>query len=511
MTAYQQLEARFRCLGAIEEAIGVLNWDSATMMPAGGAATRAEQLATLSLLAHQQLTAAEIGDLLAEAESVSDALDPWQRGNLREMRRRRSHATAMPAALVEALSRVSSECETAWRKARPANDFTAVLPLLDEMLRIQREVAAAKAEGLGVSPYEALLDRYEPGASVATIDRLFGEISDFLPDLIETVLTRQAAQPSLAEPPGPFPMAAQRRAAVRLMEAVGFDFAHGRLDVSAHPFCSGAPDDVRITTRYDESDFTKALMGVLHETGHALYKRNLPAQWRLQPVGAARGMAIHESQSLLLEMQACRSPAFTHFAAPILREVFAGDGPGWEPAALHRRQIRVSRGLIRVEADEVTYPAHVILRHRLEQAMIVGDLIPRDLPGAWAEGMRALLGVAPDNDRDGCLQDIHWYDGSWGYFPTYTLGALIAAQLFDTARCTIPDLMSAIAGGNFAPLFAWLGERVHSQASLLSTAELVERATGRPLGTASFERHLRDRYLGGRNEPAVGVLTETTK
>ena len=328
MTAYQQLEARFRRLGAIEEAIGVLNWDSATMMPAGGAATRAEQLATLSLLAHQQLTAVEIGDLLAEADTASGALDPWQRGNLREMRRRRSHATAMPAALVEALSRVSSECETVWRKARPANDFAAVLPLLDEMLRVQREVAAAKAEGLGVSPYEALLDRYEPGASVATIDRLFDEISDFLPDLIETVLTRQAAQPSLAEPPGPFAIAAQRRAAVRLMEAVGFDFAHGRLDVSAHPFCSGAPDDVRITTRYDESDFTKALMGVLHETGHALYKRNLPAQWRLQPVGAARGMAIHESQSLLLEMQACRSPAFTRFAAPILREVFAGDRAG---------------------------------------------------------------------------------------------------------------------------------------------------------------------------------------
>jgi len=503
MTAYQQLEARFRRLGAIEEAIGVLNWDSATMMPAGGAATRAEQLATLSLLAHQQLTAAEIGDLLAEAECVSDALNQWQCSNLREMRRRQNHAAAVPGSLVEALSRVSSECETVWRKARPANDFAAVLPSLDEMLRVQRDVAAAKAEGLGVSPYEALLDRYEPGASVATIDRLFGEIEEFLPDLIETVLTYQAAQPPLPQPPGPFPIVAQRRAAVRLMEAVGFDFAHGRLDISAHPFCSGAPDDVRITTRYDESDFTKALMGVLHETGHALYKRNLPERWRLQPVGAARGMAIHESQSLLLEMQVCRSPAFMSFAAPILRAAFAAAGPGWEAEVLYRRQIRVSRSLIRVNADEVTYPAHVILRHRLEQAMIAGDLLPKDLPGAWAEGLRALLGVAPDNDRDGCLQDIHWYDGSWGYFPTYTLGALIAAQLFETARGTIPDLMPAIAEGNFAPLFAWLGERVHSQASLLSTAELVERATGRPLGTASFERHLRDRYLRGRNEPAA--------
>ena len=510
MTAYQQLEARFRRLGAIEEAIGVLNWDCATMMPSGGAATRAEQLASLSLLAHEQLTAVEIDDLLAEAQSQRHALDPWQSANLREMTRRRGHAAALPGALVEALSRISSQCETVWRAARPANDFAAVLPFLEEMLRVQREVAAAKAERLGVSPYEALLDRYEPGGSVAAIDRLFDEIADFLPDLIEAALVRQAAMPPMAEPSGPFPIAAQRRAAARLMEAVGFDFAHGRLDVSAHPFCSGAPDDVRITTRYDEGDFTKALMGVLHETGHALYKRNLPADWRLQPVGAARGMAIHESQSLLLEMQVCRSPAFTRFAAPILRETFAGDGPGWEALALHRRQIRVARSLIRVEADEVTYPAHVILRHRLEQAMIGGDLTPRELPGAWAEGLRALLGIAPRDDRDGCLQDIHWYDGSWGYFPTYTLGALIAAQLFEAARGAIPELMAEISAGDFGPLFAWLRQRVHSQGSLLSTAELVESATESPLGTGAFERHLRRRYLGASNEPEITALTGTT-
>lgn len=502
MTAYQQLETRFRRLGALEETINVLHWDSATMMPPGGAHTRAEQLATLSLIAHEQLTAAEIGDLMVEAEVDRSALDPWEQANLREMRRRRGHAVAVPGDLVAAVARISSECETIWRKARPADDFAAVRPVLEEMLRLQREVAAAKAERLGVKPFEALLDRYEPGGSMAAIDRLFDEIAGFLPDLIEAVLARQAAAPPLAEPSGPFPLAAQRQAAARLMEAVGFDFAHGRLDVSAHPFCGGTPDDVRITTRYDERDFTKALMGVLHETGHALYKRNLPARWRLQPVGAARGMAIHESQSLLLEMQACRSLAFMNFAAPILREVFGGDGPGWEPEALYRRQIRVRRSLIRVDADEVTYPAHVILRYRLEQAMLAGDLAVADLPAAWAEGLTALLGIAPDNDRDGCMQDIHWFDGSWGYFPTYTLGAMIAAQLFEAARETIPELTASIAAGDFKPLFTWLGERVHSQGSLVSTAELVERATGRPLDTTSFERHLRRRYLEARNEPA---------
>jgi carboxypeptidase Taq len=206
-------------------------------------------------------------------------------------------------------------------------------------------------------------------------------------------------------------------------------------------------------------------------------------------------MAVHESQSLLLEMQVCRSRAFLTYAAPILREAFEGAGPGWEAEALHRRQIRVQRGVIRVDADEVTYPAHVILRYRLERAMIAGDLRPADLPGAWAEGLYALLGVMPTNDREGCLQDIHWYDGAWGYFPTYTLGALIAAQLFETARRDVPDLTEAIGLGEFAPLLGWLRERVHSKGSLLPTSELVEEATGRPLGAASFERHLRDRYL----------------
>jgi carboxypeptidase Taq len=492
MTAYRELEQRFRRLDAIEQAISVLHWDTAAIMPGGGAAARAEQLATLRLIAHQHLIAPEIDGLLAEAET--DELGQWQRANLREMRRRWLHATAVPGALVEAESRACSECEAVWRRGRLENDFAAVLPGLERILHIERQIAALKAERLGTSPYEALLDQYEPGASVAEVDRLFNEIADFLPDLIEAALSRQVALPS-APPSGPFPTATQRRLAMRLMERIGFDFAHGRLDISAHPFCGGTPDDVRITTRYNEDDFAGALMGVLHETGHALYQRGLPVEWRLQPVGRARGMAMHESQSLLLEMQVCRSRAFLIYAAPIIREAFGGDGPEWEVDALYRRQIRVRRGFIRVDADEVTYPAHAILRYRLERAMLAGDLHPADLPGAWADAMREMLGVAPDTDREGCLQDIHWYDGNWGYFPTYTLGALIAAQLFEAVRRDVPGLMQAIAKGEFAPLLGWARERVHSKGSLLSTAELVEAATGRPLGTASFERHLRDRYL----------------
>jgi carboxypeptidase Taq len=500
MTAYHQLEARFRRVAMLEQAIAVLRWDAAAMMPPGGAGARAEQLAALHGIVHEQLTAPALGEIADRAAAEDEPSDPWQRANLREMRRRLAHAAALPTDLVEAASRAESECETVWRTARAQNDFAAVLPKLELVLRLRRQIAAAKAERLGTSPYEALLDQYEPGGSVAVIDRLFDAISHFLPDLIEAALGRQAASTAAPQPGGPFPIEAQRDAALRLMAQIGFDFAHGRLDVSAHPFCGGVPDDVRITTRYDQRDFGRALMAVLHETGHALYQRGLPANWRGQPVGRARGMAMHESQSLLLEMQACRSRAFMNFAAPILRQVFGGEGPAWEADALYRRQIRVGRTLIRVDADEATYPAHVILRYRLERAMLAGDLVTAELPGAWADGLRALLGVVPTTDREGCLQDIHWYDGVWGYFPTYTLGALIAAQLFEAMRRAIPGLMAAIAVGDFTPLLVWLRDRIHAKGSLLSTAELVESATGAPLGSASFERHLRRRYLDQGND-----------
>ena len=494
MTAYTELEARFRRLGAVEEAIAMLHWDAAAMMPSGGAASRAEQLATLRGIAHQKLTAPEIADLLDAAEREAAALGPWQHANLREMRRRWRHAAAVPADLVEAMSRACSESETVWRAARPADDFAMALPGLERVLALTREVAAAKADALSVSPYEALLDQYEPGLTTETIDGLFGEIERFLPGLLDQALARQLSHPASPEPQGPFPIALQRRAALTLMERIGFDF-DGRLDESAHPFCGGTPDDVRLTTRYDEADFSKALMGTLHETGHALYNRGLPAEWRRQPVGDWRGMAIHESQSLFLEMQLCRSRAFAGFAAPLLREIFGGASEAWDPDAFYRRQIRVAPGPIRVDADEVTYPAHVILRYRLERAMLARDLMPRDLPGAWAEALRSAIGVRPPSDRDGCLQDIHWYDGAWGYFPTYTLGALIAAQLFAALRQALPDIADRIGRGEFAPVFEWLRAHIHGKGSLFSTADLVQQATGAPLGTAAFERHLRQRYL----------------
>ena len=496
MSAYDDLEGIFRRLGALGEAAGMLHWDMSVMMPPGGAEARTEQLTALELTSHEMLTADRVGDLLDEAAADGeDGGDAWRAANLREMRRRRRHAVAVDGRLVEALTRACAGCEMTWREARPANDFKAVAPALGEVLALVREKAAAKAAAFGCTPYGALLEQYEPDADPARIDALFDDLAAFLPGFCDDVLARQAAGPAVVAPEGPFPLEAQRALAETLMARLGFDFEHGRLDVSLHPFCGGVPEDLRITTRYYEDDFSQALMGVLHETGHALYERGLPAEWRLQPVGDARGMAMHESQSLLIEMQACRGRDFITFAAPLMRDAFGASGPAWEADNLYRLYTSVERGLIRVDADEVTYPAHVIQRYRLERAMIAGELDVDDLPGAWNDAMRALLHLTPPDDADGCMQDIHWYDGAFGYFPTYTMGALAAAQLFDAAGRADGDIPAGLARGEFAPLMAWLGRNVHAKGSLLATDELLQQATGQVLGTETFKRHLKARYL----------------
>jgi len=494
-SAYARLEDRFRRLSAVQGALSVLHWDSAAVMPPGGAEVRGEQIAALSLIAHEQITAPDMGDLIATAGEES--LGPWQQANLQEITRNWRHATAVPADLVEAIARQSHETELTWRSARAANDFASLAPRLQSLLDLVRQVAAAKAAAFGLSPYDALLDEYEAGGRSARIDALFAELGAFLPDLRARVIERQRALPPALPVEGPFPVPAQQALAERILDVLQFDRAHGRLDISHHPFTGGVPDDVRITTRYAEADFTRSLMGVIHETGHAQYERGLPLAWRSQPVGTARGMVLHESQSLLFEMQACRTPEFIAFLAPLVREAFDRKGAAYEAANLQRIYHRVSPGLIRVDADEVCYPSHVILRYRLERAMIAGDLKVADLPGAWNQGMAELLGITPPDDADGCMQDIHWPGGSFGYFPTYTLGAMAAAQLFAAATAADSAILPGIAEGDFRPLLAWLRPHVHEQGSSRTSDEILTAATGLPLGTAAFKAHLERRYLNG--------------
>jgi carboxypeptidase Taq len=492
--AYSKLEQRFRRLGVLRDATEALQWDYAAMMPSGGGQGRGEQLAELSAVCHSLLTDTQTGDLLDRAQEDA-ALSPWQAANLKAMRRKWAHATALSEDLVFAFSKACTACETIWRTARAEADFAAVLPHLENLLSLVRQCAAAKSEKLGLSPYDALLDEFEPGGRSADIDVRFAELEAFLPGFLNEVLEKQNANPAPPMPTAPFETDKQRQLGLKLMTALGFDFNHGRLDVSLHPFCGGTPDDVRITTRFDEADFSSAIMGVLHETGHALYERGLPEDWRYQPVGEALGMGAHESQSLLVEMQMSRSRPFLEFAAPLMRDAFDGSGPAWEADSLYRNLIKVERGFIRVEADEVTYPLHVILRYRLEKQMIAGELPLADLPEAWNDGMESLLGIRPSSDREGCLQDIHWYDGAWGYFPTYTLGAMTAAQLYAAALQSRPEILAGIPKGNFEPLTDWLKENVHSLGSSLSAEEMLKCASGRPLNADAFMGHLKSRYL----------------
>jgi len=492
MTAYERLEAQFKELSILYQVSTILHWDAAVIMPPGGADARAEQMAAMAALQHERLTDPMIGDLLDQAEN--DTLDGWQQANLREMRRNYLRSVSVPADLVNALSRAASACEHKWRVAKKNDDFSSVLPLLQTLVDLTREEAEAIGEALGVTPYDALLDGFEPDARIADIEPVFDAYAAFLPDILEDILERQSALGTPSEPKVRFPVGKQKDLVRQLAETVGFEFDRGRMDVSAHPFSTGYAGDRRITTGYNEDDPGYAIMAVLHETGHSIYEQNLPADWRYQPVGQARGMQLHESQSLLIEMQACRSDAFLSYLGPKLMEVFGNDS-AFAPENLRKRYRKVARSLIRVDADEATYPAHVILRTRLERAILSGDLALADLPGAWSDGLEALLGIRAPNDRQGCLQDIHWFSGGFGYFPTYTLGAMTAAQLYQSATASDPTIVNGIEQGDFAPLRSWLAKKIHRHGSRYSTAEVLTEATGRPLDPVSFQNHIRTRYL----------------
>ena len=493
--SYAALHDTFEELGRLRHAQAILIWDEAVMMPTGGGATRAEALATLAGIAHRRLAEERIGEW-AEAALAEAGLDEWRLANVNEMQRSWWRARAVPESLVVELSRASALCEQAWRTARPANDWNAIAAPLAQVLGLTRSTAQALGEALGMDAYDALLDSHEAGLRRAFVTPLFERLKAALPSVIDRAIGRQY---TIALPSGPFPIPRQEALARRLMERVGFDFERGRLDVTHHPFCGGDPDDARVTTRYNEDNFLESMFAVLHETGHAMYEQGLPAAWRGQPVGQSGGMALHESQSLFMEQQVCRGAAFFEFAAPLIREAFGADATDarWSAANLHGAAVRVERSRIRVEADETTYPLHVILRFELEQALIDGNLEVADIPEAWNAATQTLLGFDLGGEhRDGCMQDVHWFGGIFGYFPTYTLGALAAAQLHRAAAQALPGLQDAIRRGEFTELLAWLRGNVHGLGQLKDTQGIIEAATGAPLGAEAFLAHLDERYGG---------------
>jgi len=489
--AYDELTRVHARLHRYNHVASIVGWDRNAMMPPGGNEARAAAEAELNALIHRTRTDPRLVEWLRAAEGES--LDAVARANVREMRRDWREANALPDSLVEAKTLAGARCEHAWRSQRQANDWKGFLENFREVVKLSREEAKLLAAETGLSRYDALMDRYEPGVRAADIDRIFGEVRQWLPDLVRRAQAKQAKEPVVV-PQGPFPVEAQRALNREVMTLLGFNFEAGRLDESAHPFSGGVPEDVRLTTRYNEADFARSLLGTIHETGHARYEQNLPRDWLGQPVGTARSYGLHESQSLSFEMQLARSRPFVGLLAPLLVKHF-GKQPAFEPDNLYRLWTRVKPGYIRVDADEVTYPAHIILRYEIERPLIEGEIEPEDIPALWDEKMQALLGIdTRGNYKDGCLQDVHWTDGSFGYFPSYTLGAMYAAQWFAAIRRAVPDLDSHIAAGDLAPVFDWLREHIWSQASLRETPELVLKASGEALNPGHFRSHLQSRY-----------------
>ena len=493
--SYEILSKTWTRMHNLSHLQSIAGWDQAANMPPKGNEARAAAMAEMAALLHRMRTDPQLPEQLARAEQ--EPLSDLQRANLREMKRQWHASNALPESLVQRRQLASSRCEHAWRTQRPANDWAGFLGNFREVLAIAREEAALLSAQTGLRKYDALMDRFEPGMTCAQVDRVFGDVRQWLPGLIRRVVDKQAREQQadpLIEPRGPFVVAAQRALCEKVMRLLGFDFEAGRLDVSTHPFCGGVPEDVRMTTRFREDDFLGSLMGTVHETGHGRYEQNLPREWLGQPVADARSMALHESQSLSFEMQLGSHPGFVNRLAPLVAQAL-GEQPALSPRNLYRLMTRVKPGLIRVDADEVTYPAHIILRYEIERPLIEGEIEPEDVPALWDAKMMELLGLDTRGDfTNGPLQDVHWPEAAFGYFPCYSLGAMYAAQWFAAMRRAMPDLDARIGAGDLTPVFDWLRHNIWSQASLWTTDELARRASGETLNPAHFRAHLESRY-----------------
>ncbi|MDF4880668.1 carboxypeptidase M32 [Vibrio parahaemolyticus] len=522
MNSFTKLVEHSKKVANFGHLLEIVGWDQAAVMPSGGAEARSNAMAELEVHIHSLMTQPHLEDLFAQAEE--ETLATQERAMLREMKREWQLANLLPESLVQASSLAGSKCEHAWRTQRANNDWAGFEKNWAEVVKLSQEEAQIRADANGTTPYDAMLNVYEPGTTSASLDTLFSDVKTWLPSLIDEAIEKQKSN-NILLPNGHYPAEKQKALGLQVMKLLQFDFEHGRLDESVHPFCGGVPTDVRITTRYDESEFMQSLMGIVHETGHARYEQGLPKELAGTPAGEARSMGIHESQSLFFEMQIGRNNAFIDHLARLASNHFSGNE--FAKDNLVKIYTRVEKGFIRVDADELTYPAHVILRYEIERDLMNGVIKHTDVPELWNEKMKAYLGLSTEgnfkngcmqdihwteqrrtkspthncmninnkyNYRDGCLQDIHWCTGSFGYFPSYTLGAMYAAQFMATMKKKV-DVDTAIQNGDLTPIFTWLSDNIWSKGSLLTTDELVKQATGETLNPLHFKEHLRNRYL----------------
>jgi carboxypeptidase Taq len=493
---YARAAAKFALSCKLASIEALIDWDAQTNMPKGGSWARGEQRGALAEVMSDLTGTAEIGALLDEAQAYANVLGPAEQANLKEMRRLYVHRAAVPSALVVERARVSQALQSTWLEAKKNSDWAAFAPGFKKMMAIHKEVAAAKSAALALAPYDAMMDEQDPGLTSAIIDPIFDDLAASLPGLLAQVRERQAKWPAVIDFSGDFSVARQEKLSQRLAVVVGHSPETSRIDVAPHPFSMPhSPGDVRFTTRYSEDKFRYSVTATLHEAGHSMYELNLPRAQAFSPAGFARGASAHESQSLMLEMMAGRSKEFLSFLAPLLHEYLGGDAACWSRTNILTFFRRVDDDYIRVNADEISYPLHVILRYRLERALLSGDLAVDDIPGAWNEMFTRLFGRTPPDHARGCLQDIHWAAALFGYFPNYALGEALGAQLFERATADDPSILPALAAGDFKPYFAWVKPRIHEQASLKSFDDIVIAATGSKLSGAALKRHLKKRYL----------------
>ncbi len=490
--SYTKLHNHMKETSLLGSCGSVLGWDERTYMPRGGSKHRGDQLALLAGLIHDRVTDKRVGQLLDEAEGKTGDLLTPESVNLRHWRRGYDRATKLPKSLVEEIARVTTMGQQVWGDAREKDDYAAFKPTLAEIIRLKKEEARALSNGGGL--YDALLVDYEPGETTHNLKQVFKALRDDLIPLVEAIASAPR-RPDLSILHRDYSVDRQETFGKMAAEAIGFDFAGGRLDVTTHPFCSGmGPGDTRITTRYDQNELNQAFFGILHEAGHGLYEQGLdPDHWGT-PMGESVSLGIHESQSRTWENFVGRSRGFWRHFYPKLQEVFPEVLSDVSEDAFVFAVNDVRPSMIRVEADEITYNLHILLRFEMEIAMIEEDLSVDDVPSLWNQKFEHFFGFALENDTDGCLQDIHWSGGGVGYFPTYTLGNLYGAQFCDTATDELGDLDAQFAAGDFGPLKSWCTEKIYRQGMRYLPNELVKEVTGKPLSHEPLVRHLRLKY-----------------
>ncbi|WP_049928170.1 carboxypeptidase M32 [Halopiger goleimassiliensis] len=487
--SYEEFESRVERISNVGNAAGILRWDQEVVMPDDGTPARAQQLSTLSSISHELLTADETGALLEELEDAD--LDEAQAAVVREIRRQYDRETSVPQELVEELSETTANAHPKWKQAKENDDFETFAPTLEKLVELKREYA--EHIDPDADPYEVLFAEYEPYLDLETAERVLERLRDELVPLIDAIDESDADLTTDAFS-GSFDDDDQEALARDVLDSLGYDWSRGRLDTAPHPFSSGTQFDARVTTRFDEEDLLGSITSVIHEFGHANYTLGLPDEAYGTPLGEARDLSVHESQSRLWENHVGRSRAFWEHFLPIARERFP-ELEGVTPEEAYEAANQVyDDNLIRVEADELTYHLHIVIRFEVERDLIRGDLAVEDVPEVWNDKYEEYLGVRPETDAEGCLQDIHWSHGSFGYFPTYSLGSVLAAQLYAAAEDDLGDLSADVSEGDFEALNGWLRENVHQHGKRYTTPDLIERATGEAFTADYFLEYVDEKY-----------------